>query len=114
MKRFLPILILISFLAKTALAGFIDNKTLWDNMSNLQKTGYVQGVFDLHTTLMTSDSQEMIALKKHTVQCVLSMKMTAQGMVDLVNTMYQNDISIWKHAPWFALLNGMTEMCGAP
>ena len=104
----------ISFLATTASAGFIDNKTLWDNMSPLQKTGYVQGVFDYYTVHLVSDSQETRNLKDHRYRCVVDMKMTAQGMVDLVNTVYQNDISIWREPPWFALINGIIKMCGKP
>ena len=46
MKLLLPVLMLIPLLATTASAGFIDNKTIWDNMPPLQKTGYLQGVFD--------------------------------------------------------------------
>ena len=108
MKRLLTISLFISALTTTASAGFIDNKTLWDQMSNLQKTGYVQGVFDFFTQTR-SDNEELNSLKEQRLQCLVDMDMTAQGVVDLVDTMYQNDISIWKHPPFIALINGLTK-----
>ena len=46
MKRLLTISLFISALTTTASAGFTDNKTGWDDLSDIDKGNYIMGVFD--------------------------------------------------------------------
>lgn len=114
MKRLLTILMFISFLPTTASAGFADNKTVWDDLSNNEKEIYIMGVFDTYTTLTLDDSSATVALKIHRFDCVVKMPMGAQGLIDLVDTVYQNDISLWQRPPFIALTHGLQKMCGDP
>jgi hypothetical protein len=104
----------ISVLTTSAWAGFKNNKTGWDGMSVSEKLGYVMGFFDEHTSLSTWDSQAVMDLKLHRQNCLIDMNMNSQGLVDLVDTMYRNDVGIWKHPPFVALIQGLHEMCGEP
>ena len=112
MKRILTALTLSAVLASPAWSGFIDQKTTWDNMSPIQRLGYIQGVFDMHTQYMAEDNQTWYEIKKHRFDCVLKMKMTAEDLVDLVDTMYRNDVTIWQAPPKLVLLQGLYKMCG--
>ena len=114
MKRILTSTALSFALASTAWAGFINHKTDWDSMPPLQKIGYVQGVFDEQTMLLTSDDEEVIRLKKHRSACVANMGMTPQGLIELIDTTYRNDVSIWRFPPNIALIAGLYKMCGEP
>jgi len=95
-------------------AGFVNNKTDWDGMSYSQKLGYVQGAFDEHTLLSTQDSDEMTALKEHRMNCVVDMRMSSAGMVELIDNMYRNDVGIWQYSPNIAMIQGLYKMCGMP
>ena len=114
MKRLLTILMFISFLATTASAGFINNKVDWDERSDSVKRGYASGLVDMHLQRMWDDSQTKIDLAEHRKKCLLRMDMTSQGLVDLIDTMYQNDVSIWSFHPLRVLLQGLHKMCGEP
>ena len=83
-------------------------------MSYSEKLGYVMGFFDEYTAISTLDSHEMIVLKQQRLNCVVDMNMNSQGLVDLVDTMYRNDVGIWKHPPHIALIQGLYKMCGDP
>jgi hypothetical protein len=114
MKRLLTILMFISFLATTASAGFINNKVDWDGLSGSVKQGHAMGLLDMHLQPMFDDSQTTKDLIEHRKKCLLRMDITPQGLVDLVDTMYQNDVSIWSLPPTSVLIQGLHKMCGEP
>ena len=66
----------------------------------------------MHTQYMAEDNQTWYEIKKHRFDCVLKMKMTAEDLVDLVDTMYRNDVRIWQAPPKLVLLQGLYKMCG--
>ena len=113
MKRIITALTLSAALASPAWSGFIDQKTTWDDMSPTQRLGYVQGMFDVHTQLFLGDNKEWEDVKKRNFQCVLDAKMTAKDLVELIDTMYRNDVAIWKDPPRNVLLKGLHKMCGS-
>ncbi len=118
MKHLLTILMFISFLPTTASAGYINDRVDWEALGGMGggsgKQPYVMGLLDMHLQQMFDDSQLTKDLIEHRAKCLLKMKMNPSGLVDLVDTMYQNDISIWSLPPASVLIQGLHKMCGEP
>ena len=112
MKRILTALTLSALLVSPAWSGFIDEKATWGDMSRVQKLGYVQGLFDMHIVTLKGDNKEWEKVKERNFKCVLDAKMKADDLVELIDTMYRNDVAIWNNPPLSALLQGLHKMCG--
>ena len=113
MKHILLTISLI-FGATATSAGFINTKTAWDDLSNQAKQGYAMGAYDEHIMISTSDDNTLIKVKTHRHNCIVRMGFGSNDMVELINTVYRNDVSKWKLPPHTVMVQGLYELCGLP
>ena len=113
MKQILLTISLI-FGATAVSAGFMNTKTEWDDLSNQAKQGYAMGAYDEHISLSTTDDNATIKMKIHRQECVRKIGFDSNDMVELINTVYRNDVSKWKLAPNTVMIQGLYELCGLP
>ena len=95
-------------LATAAQAGFINNKSTWDSLSWEVKQGYAMGKFDDLVMGSYNDGAREKRRKEAFRECAYRIKLTAQDMVEIINTEYK-DLASWQFPP--LLMKGLCTVC---
>jgi hypothetical protein len=94
--------------ANDASAGYVNNKSTWDPLSQAQKEAYAMGAFDIwHLTDADADT---LAYKNDIADCVVGLSLTSTQLVRAIDTEY-NDLSSWDRPPIAVLLSGLRKVC---
>ena len=109
--RFITALTLSAVLASPAWTAYIYNKQTWDDLGLATQYGYAMGAYDEMITLFSDDNASSTTNKQRTEQCIYDAKLTSADLVDLINTAYSNDISIWKFSPNIVLRQALYKYC---
>ena len=112
MKRILTAFTLSAVLASPAWSAYVLNKQDWDDLRPATQYGYAMGAYGEMFTLYTDDSAGLDRNKRRIKRCIYDAQLTAADLVDLINTAYRNDISIWKMPPNIVLNIAIDEYCG--
>jgi hypothetical protein len=111
MKRILSALTLSAVLASPAWSGFTNNKSEWDELLPAHQVGFVIGVVDQMITPFGGEtrSDKQYRLKTHT--CLSEASLSPDGLREMIDTMYRNDVSSWSTSPYIMLRRGIEELC---
>ena len=107
------ILLSISFafgFVSHASAGFIDNKTQWDKLTQQQKYGYAMGAYDVMQIGWTNDTKKIRDMKEQRGKCVVELQLTSQDLSYIIDNIY-TDLNKWKTSAGTALTQGLYEVC---
>lgn len=110
MKQLLLILSFTLGLTTAANALYINNRTDWADMQPNQVDAFVMGITQAIVQQKSSDTNRAREWKGKISQCLWDMKISSNGLVDLLNTYYL-DISKWDQSPVQAMMWALDELC---
>ncbi len=90
-------------------AGFIGNKSGWDEMGEMKKLGYAMGLLDswLGTYSSDLDANEYEADMS---ACIADLGLNSSHIVEIINTGYI-ELENWSEAPTYMLFLGARKTC---
>jgi len=106
---FLSISFAVGFMSHAS-AGFIDNKTQWDKLSQQQKNGYAMGAFDVMQRYWSNDSKKIIDAKARRGKCVVELQLTSRDLSNIIDSVYV-DLNKWQTDAGSALIQGLYKVC---
>ena len=107
------ILLSISFavgFVSHASAGFINNKTQWDKLTQQKKYGYAMGAYDVMQTSWTTDTKKLRNAKEQRGKCVVELQLTSQDLSNIIDNVYA-DLNKWQISADTALTQGLYKVC---
>ena len=108
MKLITIILSLTFGLTTAAQAGFINNKTSWDDLPIQVKEGYAMGRFDDLVMGQYNDTSYEKNRRTQFRECASRLNLTSSDMVDIIDKEYE-DLSNWQWPP--LLMKGLCQVC---
>ena len=111
MLQRLSVIIISIVLTSPAWAEYIGNKQAWDRLSTSIQYGYVMGAYDEITTGYTDDSSSQVAYKQRVGNCIYDAKLRSNDLVELINTTYRKEVSMWRFPPNIILRIALEEYC---
>lgn len=107
------ILLSISFaigFVSHASAGFINNKTQWDKLTQQKKNGYAMGAYDVMQVDWTTDTKKLGDMKAKRGKCVVELQLTSQDLSYIIDNVYA-DLNKWQISAGTALTQGLYKVC---
>ena len=95
---------LSTILTSQAEAGFVKNRSGWEELTSDAKSGYVMGAYDWLSQVAPVENNLLIE------KCLLDKDFNSSDMIEIVNTFY-SDRSKWEAPPFQALLLGLRKVC---
>ena len=108
MNKLLLILSLSLGLTTAAQAGFINNKTSWDDLPMQMKLGYAMGRFDDLVMGQYNDTSVEQNRRIQLGECASRLNLTSSDMVAIIDKEYE-DLSSWQWPP--LLQKGLCTVC---
>lgn len=104
MHTSLTTIALLTTLASQAEAGFVKNRSGWEELTSDAQSGYVMGAYDWMSQVAPVEDN----LSIH--NCVINIGFNSSDMIEVVNNFY-SDLSKWEAPPFQALLLGLRKVC---
>ncbi|MDB9924125.1 hypothetical protein OAC90_01455 [Planktomarina sp.] len=104
MRATLTTIALLTILTSQAEAGYVKNRSGWEELTSDAQSGYVMGAYDWMSQV--APVEDNLSIEK----CALDMDLNSSDMIELVDTFY-SDLSKWEVPPFLALLLGLRKVC---
>ena len=104
MHTSLTTIALLTTLASQAEAGFVKNRSGWEELTSDAQSGYVMGAYDWMSQVAPVEDN----LSIH--NCVINIGFNSSDMIEVVINFY-SDLSKWEAPPFQALLLGLRKVC---
>ena len=91
--------------------GFVNNRAQWQSLSPEARLGYVEALNDSLNTTFVDDTLVNALGKKGRTECLVSGKITATKLSELMSIAYHND-RMANFSPSAVYIIKMSDICG--
>jgi hypothetical protein len=97
-------------LATPAVAGFIENRSQWNSLSEAQKSAYAMGLLDARVQVADSTS-EFAASNAARLACLIELGITSSDLATIIDEGYARNAERWSAPPIGVLLMETNVVC---